>query len=704
MKSRIIAFLTVFLLLCSCNGQGGDNTSSTQSDSSGAIYDNISLSATSAWSEMSLLESVADLQISAKTTDIKIDGKTGENVYVATKDNGIYISRDSGNNFKNSSAGLLTENIELLAIDPNNNDYILALAIDDSLKEEVKGIYASTNGGRGWQKISTSFSKIQGAKMQIIFDNASYDSSKSNSSIVYITGVTMAGDTIAQGQNALYRSLDGGKTFALASHIRFDSEIAVHTSRGYVYLTDSTGFYRSIDHATNFEMMTGESCTHVYTSSKSPEDVFLAGINGMMISHNSGVSFENTMGKVPNLSEAVIFASFVNEDNLMSLYKTHDGNYDIKYSTDGGASWQIPKIENIHKTTLDEEFKVDFCFSENDASTVMMLYNNEVYKSVDSGANFALCSKINKKLSISSSVNENHAIKGYFAFVVDRDTVAYSFYNGESYKIINVKNLKENEYIASAYLMDKTTLMIAVGSQESDEYTLAFLSVGNDSITRSAFKKLKNPILFGDSNNKNILFAGNFYSTDMGQHWEEMKNCDAVLYQNLVSPGEMFGVKDTKVVMSVDKGKSWIDIFDAKIKVEDIAYDYYEKTIYAVTTNGLLKSTIEGNVENLTNKIPNNSMGEKFLTEVEVDYLYPNIIYVGGKAKEYINDCSIMISVDNGKTWRVISATLVNSNAINCTPTQPIDFTVDSSTRILRAYCGSFGTFEFDITKTQWGK
>ena len=252
--------------------------------------------------------------------------------------------------------------------------------------------------------------------------------------------------------------------------------------------------------------------------------------------------------------------------------------------------------------------------------------------------------------------------------------------------------------------MDKKTLMLTVGSTQSEEYTLAFLSTGNDSITRSSFKELKTSTLFGDSKNKNILFAGNYYSTDMGEHWEEMKNCDAVLYQNLVSPGEMFGVKDTKVVMSVDKGKNWIEIFDAKMKVEDIAYDYYQKTVYAVTSNGLVKSSLDGDVKNISGKIPNNAMGEKILTEIEVDYLYPNIIYAGGRAQDYINDCSIMISVDGGNTWRVISATLVNSDSINCTPIQPLDFTVDSSTRILRAYCGSFGTFEFDIAKTQWGK
>lgn len=699
MKNRIIAMFVSFMILCSCSGQSGGDTSSTQSDFSGVIYDNISLSATSAWSEMPLLEYEEKLLLSAKTTDIKMEG---ENVYVATSDNGIYISRDGGKRFNNSSAGLLTENIELLSIDPNNSDYILALAVDNSLREEVKGLYVSTNKGRGWQKVGTSFIKIPGAKMQLVFDNASYDSSKSSSSIVYLTGVVMSGDTIGQEQNAIYRSLDGGKTFTLASYTKADSEIAVHSTRGYVYLTDSTGFYRSIDHATNFEMMTGESCTHVYTSLKLPESVFLAGINGMLSSKDSGISFENEMGQVPNLSEAEIFASPINEQNLISLFKTYDGKFDIKYSTDGGASWQLCKI--LAPTLSNHNFRVDFCFDKTEESTVMMLYNNSVYKSVDSGANFELCSKINKKLSINSSVNENHAINGYFAFVVDTDTVAYSFYNGESHKFINIRNLREDEYIASAYLMDKKTLMLTVGSTQSEEYTLAFLSTGNDSITRSSFKELKTSTLFGDSKNKNILFAGNYYSTDMGEHWEEMKNCDAVLYQNLVSPGEMFGVKDTKVVMSVDKGKNWIEIFDAKMKVEDIAYDYYQKTVYAVTSNGLVKSSLDGDVKNISGKIPNNAMGEKILTEIEVDYLYPNIIYVGGRAKDYINDCSIMISVDSGNTWRVISATFVNSDSINCTPIQPLDFTVDSSTRILRAYCGSFGTFEFDIAKTQWGK
>ncbi len=704
MKFRVTALLLMLILLCSCGEQGAENTSSTISHDSGAIYDPISISAAGAWSEISLLASEEDLQTSAHPTDIKIDNNTGKNVYVSTSDNGIYLSRNSGKSFQNSSAGLLTQNIELLAIDPNNNDYVLAFAIDDSLREEVKGIYASSNAGRGWKKISTSFSKIKNAKMQLLFDDSSYDSTTSNSAIVYITGVVMAGDTISEGQNALYRSSDGGKTFTLASHIHLDSEVAIHPTRGYVYLTDSTGFYRSIDHGTNFEMMTGESCTHVFTSPKYPENVVLAGINGMLISRNSGVSFENTSGIVPNMSEAEVFASPLSNANFMSSFKNYNGTYEIKYSNDGGITWQLSQIQGLDKTDLEEDYHVDFSFNTQTTTTVMMLYKNAVYKSSDSGATFTLCDNLLKKVEINSSVYENRANSEHLAFVVNKNTVAYSLYNGESFKTITVANLKENEFIASAYLMDKKTLMLAIGTDENDEYTLAFLSSSGNSITRSAFNKLKTPNFFGESNNKNTLFAGNYYSTDMGEHWEEMKDCDAVLYQNLVSPGEMFGVKGTKVVMSVDKGRSWIEIFDAKSKVEDLAYDYYEKCIYAVTTDKLLKSSLNGEVQNLTNKIPNNSLGEKIITDIETDYLYPNIIYIGGKAQDYINDCSIMISVDSGETWRVISATLMNSDTINCIPIQPIDFTINSKNRILTAYCGSFGTFKFDITKTQWSK
>ena len=701
MKNRIIALLMIFTLLCSCNGQGS-NTSSTTSGSSGIIYDSASLSAASAWREVTLLNSNENLKTSARLTDIKTDTKSGDNVYVATSDNGVFVSRDGAVSFNNSSAGLLTENIQLLAVDPNNNDYILAFAVDGALQEEVKGIYASSNAGRGWKKISTSFNKIQGAKMQLLFDDASYDSSKKNSSIVYLTGVVMKGDSVSAGQNTIYRSTDGGRTFSLASYIRLDSEIAVHPTRGYVYITDSTGFYRSIDHASNFEMMTGESCTHVFTTPNSPEDVVLAGINGMIISHNSGVSFESTAGIVPNMSQAQVFASALSNANFMSVFQNYDGSYDIKFSRDGGVSWQTSQIENKNKAVPDD-YIIDFYFNVQNTATVLMIYKNEVYKSTDSGATFKLVGAVRKKAQSKSEVFENKSL-GYLAFVVNNDTVVYSANEGESLKPITVTNLKDGEYIASAYLTDKKTLMLALGYDQSEDYTLAFLSTSNNSVTRTAFNKLKTPRLFGDNNNQNILFAGNYYSIDMGVHWEEMKNCDAVLYQNLVSPGELFGVKDTKLVMSVDKGKNWIEIFDAQTKIEDVAYDYYEKCVYVVTGDKFLKSTLDGTVQNLTNKIPNNTLGEKILTEIEVDYIYPNVIYVGGKSDNYINDCSVMISVDAGETWRVISATFNNSNAISCMPIQPIELTVNPVKRVLTAYCGSFGTFEFDITKTQWGK
>ncbi len=702
MKIRLIALILVFALLCSCGGQGGENTSSSSSNLSELLYDDISLAALSAWSKKEMLSYKEDVKTPSVLTDIQIDNNDGNNVYIATMDNGVYISRDGGISFENSSAGLLSSAVQLITIDPNNNNYVLALSMDDY--EETNGVYASSNAGRGWKKISDSFTKIPNTKMQLLFDDASYDSAKSNSSIVYLTGVTKKGDVAPKGHSILYRSTDGGRTFSVASHIRPDSEIAVHPTRGYVYLTDSTGFYRSIDHGVTFEMMTGESCTHVFVSPKTPDNVVLAGINGMIVSKNNGVSFENTAGVVPNMSVAEIFASPLSNANFMSSFKNYDSKYEIKYSVDGGVSWQFSQFEEPIQNAV-QDYVVDFSFSTKNTSHVMMLYKNAIYKSTDSGATFTICADLLGEINITSDVCENQSEFGYLSLVVGKDKVAYSLYNGASWKLINVKNLSETEYIKSTYLMDKKTLMVMIGNIEKPEYTLAFLSTSNNQITRSTLDKIKTPNLFGDANNKNTLFAGNFYSTDFGEHWEEMNGCDAVLYQNLVSPGEMFGVKGTKVVTSVDKGRNWFELCDVGSTVLDVAFDYYDKALYIVTGDKFFSCTFDGKLKNLTSKIPNNSLTKKVLNDVEVDYLYPNIIYVGGREEEYINDCSIMISIDKGESWRVISATPVNSaNSDNAIPLQPFCLRVEPASRVLTAYCGSFGTFEFDITKTQWGK
>ncbi len=695
---KILILCVVISLFVSC-GQNSNsdkhNTSSKENNNS----DSVSLSLISAWESKDFSFNDSALAEDFVINDISFDPETDQNIFLATS-HGVFQSKNGGETFENSAVGFLSENVDLIEIDPNNSKCIIALCVKNSKTRSSGGVYVSSNSVQGFNKTEDYFVPVNNSKIQLVFDASSYQNGKS--SIVYLTGVVKVNDGITVEENALYRSYDGGKTFSLVAKIQPDSEISVHPTKGYVYLTNSTGFYRSIDHGETFETILGASSTHIFVSQTNVNRVTVAGINGMLKSEDSGETFESTAGVVPRMSTAIIYASNHNEKNMVCYYQNYDKSYTVEFSTDHGVTWKTSVINAKTKGAFSSsEYKIDFAWSLKSPSTVVMVYNNTIYKSNDYGENFYPCENSIKAFDIQSSVGENAVNEQYKAFAVGTNNIALTLDNAQSWSFYNLKTISENEYIANVYPINRTTLVVIIGNQNAKTYALAFFNKDSEILTRSFADDLISSAVAGDKGNKNLIFAGNYFSHDLGKNWEKMNGCDAVMTQNPYSPSELFGVCGEKVVMSVDKGRSWVELFNSNGVVSDMAYDYFENVLYVVSSNNLYKYTKDKQLINCTLNMPQNHFDEVVIQNVEIDPNFPGRVYVSGVDLNYINNHSIMLSLNCGEKWYVINSVSNNTdlpefaNAI-----QAFDITVDNQNSTLISYSGMYGMYEFDIDKT----
>ena len=164
-------------------------------------------------------------------------------------------------------------------------------------------------------------------------------------------------------------------------------------------------------------------------------------------------------------------------------------------------------------------------------------------------------------------------------------------------------------------------------------------------------------------------------------------------------PGEneLFGVKGNSIVVSYDKGKKWQMLVNIGVPVLDLSYDYLQSAVYAATGKGLLKYSIkEGKLEECISSAFSNHFSENLVSLVEVDPLYPNVVYAAGKGDGYANESSVLISENGGKSWYVVSSNANNQSLASNYQggIQPVDIFL-SSNRELIVFSAKFGIHKF---------
>jgi photosystem II stability/assembly factor-like uncharacterized protein len=154
--------------------------------------------------------SIGPAVASGRVGDIAVDPTNPSVWYIAAASGGIWKTSNSGTTFQPIFDGQGSYSIGCLTIDPNNHNTIWAGTGENNNQRSVAygdGVYKSEDGGQTWKNMGLSKSEHIG---KIIIDPR-------NSNVIYVAAYGPLWS--AGGERGIYKSIDGGKTWALSLNV-----------------------------------------------------------------------------------------------------------------------------------------------------------------------------------------------------------------------------------------------------------------------------------------------------------------------------------------------------------------------------------------------------------------------------------------------------------------------------------------------------
>lgn len=289
-------------------------------------------------------------------------------IYVGTKD-GVWVSKDSGEDFKRVESGTMPLDINSVAVDPKNNNTLYA--------GTTWRPYKSTDNGKNWRLIKTGM--IDDSDIFAITINPE------NTSHV-----------IASACSGIYESLNGGdnwkKIQGIPSTSRRTRDIVQHPSRpGTIFAGTTEGFWMSVNGGKSWSMTTSRNLevNKIAVHPDKPDRVFIATNNfGVLVSNDGGRNFVPTNNSFTSRFTYSVTPDAELPDRLYAITKNTamSGGF-FFHSQDGGKTWVQAKGLDINKDTLYT------LLQDKLNPTVMYLGSNRgIFKSLDRGNSWTLIS------------------------------------------------------------------------------------------------------------------------------------------------------------------------------------------------------------------------------------------------------------------------------------------------------------------------
>ncbi len=309
-------------------------------------------------------KSVDSLLASSSVTSMKLSPSDNSTIFVATQQNGLFVSRDSAGSWSQILSNFSAYDV---AVDPGNADHIFVVGQAGDQARVVQTLDA----GKSWLPVYNDATGGQVAR-GIAFDPAS------PTTIV-----------VGFGSGNLIQSLDGGTTWALVQNFQDSVSQMIWQSSTLCILTRTKGLFTSQDGGKTIVNVSkqllniaswrqqindllGSDATatgrvnipsaettafyKVLVTDGSPRQIFIGANNGLFKSINGGVNWQylqlplksaqatEVRGIGLQNNGATIFASVGN-----TVYKT----------TNAGSSWQVSAIATgtvINYILVDPKF------------------------------------------------------------------------------------------------------------------------------------------------------------------------------------------------------------------------------------------------------------------------------------------------------------------------------------------------------------
>jgi len=288
------------------------------------------------------------------------------NIITVGTTTGVWVSKDSGEDWEKLSSATAPVNVDSMAIDPRNTNTMYA--------GTWWRAYKTTDAGKNWR---------------LIKDGMIDDSD------VFAVNINPrnADHVIASACSGIYESLNGGEKWrkiqGIPSQSRRTRDIMQHpTIAGTIYAATTEGFWMSTNGGVSWSLTTQRNLeiNSIAVHPDEPNRVFIGTNNyGVMVSNDGGRNFAQT-----NDNFTSRFTYSITADNKVSdrLYATTQntatGGGFFFVSTDGGRTWQQAK-------NLDTGRIVPFAVLQDDVNPGLMYLgtNAGIYRSLDRGISWA---------------------------------------------------------------------------------------------------------------------------------------------------------------------------------------------------------------------------------------------------------------------------------------------------------------------------
>lgn len=294
-----------------------------------------------------------------------IQSSLDPNVLLVGAVSGVWISKNSGDDWEKIQSETSPINVNSLAIDPRNLNTMYAGTFWRA--------YKTTDAGKSWRLIK--------------------DGMIDDSDVFAITINNENPDRIvASACSGIYESNNAGEKWAkiqgIPSQSRRTRDILQHPSkRGTIYAATTQGFWMTADGGKTWVMTTQRDLevNSVTVHPDEPNRIFIGTNNyGIMLSNDGGKNFKPTNDNFSSRFTYLIDNDIENPNRLYAMTQnTATGGGFFFISDDGGTKWQQAK-------NLDVVRVAPFAFLQDrvDPNTIYLGTNIGMFRSTDRGVNW----------------------------------------------------------------------------------------------------------------------------------------------------------------------------------------------------------------------------------------------------------------------------------------------------------------------------
>jgi photosystem II stability/assembly factor-like uncharacterized protein len=284
------------------------------------------------------------------------------NVLMVGTIDGVWMSDNSGDDWKKTSSDTMPVNVDSLAIDPRNTDTVYA--------GTWWRAYKTTDSGKNWRLI----------KDGMIDDSDVFAVTIDHKNPDHVVASACSGIYESFNKGELWKKIQG-----IPSQSRRTRDILQHPSRpGTIYAATTEGFWMTTDGGKSWALTTQRDLeiNSIAVHPDAPDKVFIGTNNyGVMVSNDGGKNFKPTN---ENFSSRFTYSVTADVQDSNRLYATTQntatGGGFVFISNNAGTTWQQAK-------NLDVERVSPFALMQDhaDPNLIYLGTNLGLFRSLDRG-------------------------------------------------------------------------------------------------------------------------------------------------------------------------------------------------------------------------------------------------------------------------------------------------------------------------------